>query len=65
MFAGVRKTTFYNFMPNPFAAGGEFRQELKLRESFVEITGKHSVLQSQLSVIVTLIARRKDVVIAN
>ncbi len=36
--------------PNPFAAGGEFRQELKLREGFIEITGKHGALQAQLSV---------------
>jgi hypothetical protein len=36
--------------PNPFADGGEFRQELKLREGFVEITGKHGALQAQLSV---------------
>jgi hypothetical protein len=34
--------------PNPFADGGEFRQELKLREGFVEITGKHGVLQARL-----------------
>ncbi|MBP1639529.1 MAG: hypothetical protein H6Q17_1112 [Bacteroidetes bacterium] len=35
--------------PNPFE-GGEFRQELKLREGYVEITGKNKVLSAKINV---------------
>jgi len=35
--------------PNPFA-GGEFRQELKLKEGYVEITGKNKLLAAKVSV---------------
>ena len=36
--------------PNPFADGTVFRQELKLREGYVEITGKKGDLQARINV---------------
>lgn len=36
--------------PNPFAPGSEFRQELKLREGHVEITGGSAELQATIKV---------------
>ena len=36
--------------PNPFADGGTFRQELKLREGFVEITGEKDGIKAKIAV---------------
>ena len=36
--------------PNPFAKGGTFKQELKLKEGYVEITGKKDNLKSTINV---------------
>ena len=36
--------------PNPFVAGGAFRQELKLREGHVEITGQAAALRAKVKV---------------
>ncbi len=36
--------------PNPFAGGGTFRQELKLREGHVEVLGERAGLQAQIEV---------------
>jgi hypothetical protein len=36
--------------PNPFAPGAEFRQELKLRDGRIEITGKHQGLDAKVIV---------------
>jgi hypothetical protein len=36
--------------PNPFAAGGTFRQELKLRDGYVEITGEKDGVKAKVDV---------------
>jgi hypothetical protein len=36
--------------PNPFAAGGEFRQELKLAEGYVAISGRKGKLRADIKV---------------
>ena len=36
--------------PNPFVAGADFRQELKLRHGFVEIAGKKDGVQATINV---------------
>ena len=35
--------------PNPFASGAEFKQELKLKEGYVEITGKSAEVEATIN----------------